>query len=848
MSDRGTTLLLLLILGGAALALWALLATGGGVSGAVVAGPPGAGGGTEGTALGGPDDVDRTPESDDEDDRVALEEAAPPPTPAAWEEGFDEAAVYATVREEGEGPPIAGAEVALYPMQEDEDELDQPLEVTTTNADGRFRFLGLDPLTSYQVFVTAEGFRPDLEGVSTGTDEDIELRPGATFGGRVLDANTTVPIEGAEVWIWLENRGPGGIEDKLVSLTGADGAYTLEHARLDRLQDVWVRAPGRLAEKREFQVRPEGGAGYDILLEPGVGLVLAPYDVIDGAPLRDVELRLSNGLELATDGNGDLRLTSPGRNTLDEGVLQLDVRAEGWCRTSVRVDLAGHDRERTVAVPMYRGATLTGRVHDPEGDPIPGARVWLSNRNRSIPGVQLPERTWIRTARNRTRADDRGVFTLDGIVPGTREMRLTASAPDYPSGNVSNIALAGPETRTQDIELARGSLVVGTVSHNGEPVSARVSWRADQGSGSARSNDAGSYRLRGVRASLVKISADEDDGMWSGRDEAEEVWIEDGTTTVHDIAITTNKARIAGIVRDSLGAPVAGVEVSGWAEDEGRGEWSYASDTTEADGTFTLSVVDAPGVTYQLWAQDGPRNANVANVPVGGEGIEIVLPMMGKIALEVVDALTRESVQGFRIYWREAGSDGFRALRNGDREFSPGPDGVFEAELPAGQVDLRITARDQGYVAASLDNALVSEETPRRSRVEMDRGVTVEFTFRGADPAISHKKLGRLTVISDTQLAELGGGGGWNSYDGREIRGAQRIRLDGEGRGVLKAMAPGSYTFLDPPDHAVFEPKRFDVPHVDVHTVTIDWSLTKGGDAEASAAATLKGIGYFGND
>ena len=854
MSSHGKTLVLVLLATVTAGVLYVVL--GGGV---------GASAATRSAGLVGPqpgaDDLSTAAAEERPEDQTSGEpegrtEVHVPQAPGAstllattWEEGFDGQAIYGTV-EDDQAIPIAGARVALFPKEGSYDELGAPLQECLANEDGRFRFQELEVFTGFRVYVEADGYLPTVRSMSTGVDDEIALTPSAPFAGRVLDAASGSPIEGVAVWINNMLRTEDGLVTRIESVTDAEGRYAISHARIDKMQSVSIRRAGHMVESREFQVQEGRAEGYDIHLGVGLPLVAYLYDAETGEAVANTEVRLFSGGEAVTDEQGLVRLTTPEHGRLQEGRIYFDVRIDGWCRTTRNVTVPKDGLHEPVELALVRGATITGRVHDAEDAPIEGASVWVSNRNRQPPNLNLPSGTRIRAQSSSPKTDETGRFELTGVLPGTREIKAYASHADYARKESEPLSLVTSQHSAEvEIELTQGALVQGRITLNGEAVRARLWWRGGKSSGSGECNDSGAYRMRGVEPGQIKVTCSVAEGFWTDDEHVEPMWIEDGQINERDIAMVKSRATIAGLVKDAGGTPLSGIQVNAWAEDEGRGDWYFAEGKTDAEGRYELAVTDSPGILYTVSAYQGQRNASRQDVPVGAQNADITLPRTGKVRLEVVDLVSREHVQRFNIYWRERDTGAaFQSLSQGGRAFSPGPEGFFEAELPIGNVDLRVGARSQGYLPADLPNLMVFEDqVSQTALVELTQGVTVEFRFVAQTPGVRNP---RVTVVTEDQAEELKSGR-WSAYSNQEIYSPQRMRPDAQGKATLKAMAPGTYSFWKPPKNHVFEPKTFEVPHVDHHVVEIQWRIEeKKKEEKPKGDGTLPGsleqLGYGG--
>lgn len=863
MDNRAKTLVLLMLVGGMAAGVWTFLATGERDVRAVspVALAPGGGDADPASPEDGVEegDDDARPDSApsiDEGRRTAVVTMPVETSEPEIEEGFDAQALYGTV-EDPDGHPIADATLRLFPGRGDLDEIGPPLGEAESNGDGRFRFPDLERLEHYRIHVEADGFLPSLMGSRmTGVDKEITLRPSAPFAGRVLDALTGKPLAGVELTIRVPSWNGEAVGHETRVETDEGGAYAFAWAKLDGMQNVRVLREGFITIDRAFQVQEGRPTGYDIRLESGLAITGELYDVETGGPLANLEVVIRGQQNYVTDTAGTLAIRALDLDRLRDGKLTLDVRAEGWCRTYVTIQVGDGQVPLMIRVPMYRGARIEGVVKDPDGELLVEARVYHQNRNRQVNLPNLPPQTFFRGGANNVETDENGRFELSGIIPGTRAFKVTATHRDFAAKSEENITLARSGDVTElELKLASGAVIEGTVTRNGEPVKARVSWRTDDGtgrSGNARSNDGGQYLFRGVGPGLVKLNAREGEGFFNNPSEVDEedLVVEDGQHYVHDIVISTRRTVIAGVVRDSSGEPVAGADIGAWAADESNDEWYYATAKSESDGSFELEVNDSPGLLYDLWASKGPRSASLSDIATGTRGIEILFPRLGKLRLEVVDAATHQDVKRYRVYYKttaEPGKTGYQSLTQGGRDFSPGPDGWFEAELPVGRVDLRVSARSQGYPPKGLENVQVLESVePTVERIALDKGVVLEVVLKAETPGL---RLGRLILVSEEQQADVKEG--WSNFSSTEIWNAQRLRPNDAGVATLKAMAPGRYSFWQPPKNLEFEPSEFTVPPVDRHRVEITYRKKpkkpeKKDDADKQALEGLDGLGYGG--
>lgn len=763
----------------------------------------------------------------------ALLDSLAPDARAAHLDAFAADAVYGLVADR-EDRAIRGAVLRLLPLRGSLESLASPPPTTQSDERGRFRFEQVGGAQGYRLGIEAQGYLPALVETLAGRAERIELARASRIGGRVSDRRSGVPLENVEVSLALEHWSEDGLASRLRALTDAEGRYALAWASLDGLQSLRVLAPGRLPQTFEFQVRAEQEGGYDIALEASRTVVLDLVGLESGAALADLEVELGPGLRAKSNAMGEILLDAP-RKILRDREQQLDVRAPGWCTTEVRLAAEMDRGEERLLVPLSPGARLMGRVLDAQGRPVAGARVGTEDGDRENPPLALPAGVRIRNANDSALSGADGAFELSGLVSRQRPVLVVARHPDFVRTVQREVLLPAPGASLElELRLERGATLEGRVTLDGAPLAGRVELQSEDQHLRANSNDQGAYRLRGVAPGEVQLSVFLDRGpLWQALAPRESLVVEDGATLVHDLDIVTHTLPIAGSVRDSAGVPLAGLEVWASARLSDNEEFS-ASARTGRDGSFELGVEDSASLLWTISTGDGARFAKRTDVRAGTRGLELVLPEVGRIALEVVDAQSGEGVQRFGIYWRSAGTSAFQRLYGEDGLFSSGPDGRFVVELPAGVVDLVVSARAQGYAPIRVENVPApSSGEPHRERVVLAQGVVLAVRFEPAEkglPALSYlMRRQRLSIANEGELALGSAAGEWYR---QEVLRAQSMRPGAGGTTSLRGLTPGTYRFVGVPSGLAFEPSAFEVPAVDRHELVVRYKLVPEPESE----------------
>jgi len=347
-------------------------------------------------------------------------------------------------------------------------------------ADGTF-LLAAVPVGDTRIDVESEGFIPgskDLSLLEGQVVDDIELvlGRGRRVTGRVVWADGG-PAVGANVELTFDMSQMGGMaafnamsgaegtaeadEDGAFVITGlGNGPFTVRASLgAGRRDGVTIGGDdeGPLWQARADGVRPDPDEIQDserlqLELEPPIGFAGRVLDSL-GQPVTEFTLhaRTQEGGLFAAFGSD----THSAGFEEEDGAFFLDGLRNGeWLITAasegfgsqgaLTVLLPRPDDAEPVELMLYRLATISGVVLDPEGRPVGGADV---GRQQT---VQEMRRTLDGDDSERATTDKDGRFTIEGITPGN--ISLAADARDFaesepvaveiePSGSADGIVI-----------------------------------------------------------------------------------------------------------------------------------------------------------------------------------------------------------------------------------------------------------------------------------------------------------------------------------------------------------------------------------------------------------------------
>jgi hypothetical protein len=335
--------------------------------------------------------------------------------------------------------PVAGATVAID---------SHPVRTVETEDDGSFvfaRLIGRD----YQLeAATGDGYAGPVH-LRLGADTEpviLRMRPTEPLAVSVVDAASRKPVAGAAVEIrshlvWTAITGSDGV----ATIGGVGAGDPMVHVSARGYAPAALRLVnfGRGQRRVELALRggaPVSGSVVDASNKPVAGArVIAsatsePFPVID--PRRD---------GVVTDARGAFTIPA-----LAAGTYRLTASAERLApASSAPITVDGTSERTGVVIELPAGATLSGSVVTPGGEPISGADIRV---------VATGHVFW-RSAR-RAYSGKNGTFSIDGLA--RRDFDVVASH-DSGASEIARVELAESTSAEVKLELSITGTIAGTV-------------------------------------------------------------------------------------------------------------------------------------------------------------------------------------------------------------------------------------------------------------------------------------------------------------------------------------------------------------------------------------------------
>ncbi len=649
-----------------------------------------------------------------------------------------------------------------------------------------FAFVCAELLASFGTVRASQSVRPEPPGGPAAP---------VTIAGKVTDSQGK-PVEGAKVAVYRVAYGASPSAPKIDVLqettTGADGGFTFSGAR-----DT-VLPPGScvVARKEGLAVgwaarRTRGEQRFDITLEEpkdlsgqivderGQAIAEAEVSVATAAngklaDPQDLGIWAASGFfNTKTDGSGrfvfagmpagatfDLLVGKPGYATVST-LGPIRVTPGGSAKLRYAPDQPG------IKLTLFREASIQGIVVEKEGDkPVAGVSITIQPE----PGVvrlPMPMRPVV--------SGPDGTFRIGDLAAGSYTVQLITGRTAEWAAEPVFVSLSAGQTKSDvKIVLVKGGIIEVLVKDTaGKPV-ARV--QADlqdvaheQQALHAFTDANGLARIRVIPGRYVVARI-----FMEGRvrqTDQEQTTVAEGETK--RIECTVNPApKLAGIVRDEAGNPLAGVKFEVVPFMLIRDEI-----VSDASGKFEVplgsGLAGPPGTTPVLVARDTAHNlAEAVDLDEQGGTLDVKLKP-GLVITGTVLSEQDQPLPGARV----------RVMMRASRVTAPlgrthlattGPDSKFEIKALPPEREYTVTAAAEGYGSRNL---------------RVDPGAIKDNRFDVGAFKLPRADLSITGMIVDSNDKPVAGARVYGYGDGQPD--SLMVQTDAEGKFIIKGVCPG---------------------------------------------------------
>jgi protocatechuate 3,4-dioxygenase beta subunit len=443
----------------------------------------------------------------------------------------------------------------------------------------------------------------------------LELEPGHTVSGVVLDEETHQPVAGATVRLSMSGRHrPRVVSEPVIS--DAQGAFQVSQLAAGRYSFKAV-APGYV-EGSGYDVRVPSQAPLRILLESHSLLMGQVIDDATEAPVAGAEVWLHQ-YGYVFNENDPAITDAEGRFSLHVGQGSYHLTAKAGARAGAypeKIKVERSSQRDGLLIRLGSTGSLSGRISARSGQqPLESTYVmilhvasgWVSQLN---PGED-------------------GLFRVEHLPPG--EYEVSAEARGFALLKRGGLHLKAGQDLIVDLALIREATLEGTVSDAlGQPVPhvyiAVKPLGADSAAperSSPSSDKEGHYKLAHLLPGRYQFQARTYEG--GPTSEARELTLAEGEHARADFTLSGASGHVEGSVRRASGeAPAHDVQITASSDDI---TWSTRYTTKEAarfnftlkPGVYVLTAeyaeVNEPGPEQRVTVEAGKTAQVVLTVP-----------------------------------------------------------------------------------------------------------------------------------------------------------------------------------------------------------------------------------------
>ncbi|MBP8129189.1 MAG: carboxypeptidase regulatory-like domain-containing protein [Candidatus Hydrogenedentes bacterium] len=671
-----------------------------------------------------------------------------------------------------------------------------------TGAEGVYEIRVTEP-GDYSVLIVKEGYLPATREAETLDAEhresvvDAALSTGASIAGRVTESGSSRGAPGIGVQIEDSPLPP--------ATTDEDGNYTVSGLGVGvcgvtlQLRDTPYRAAEELPYQKVTIANPTQRLNNVNFTVEAAGVIWGYVQSVEKQPVTGCEVVLCTSASVVSQAlNAMVRRAPPVSDRSEEdGYYELlGVPLEETWRVytvsekyapqlSQEVALTAGTREVQVDLFLYTGSTVTGRVIEPKGTPIPQANVvCIPAYSSLLSPMRTPQ------AFRGADSDGRGVFTIRELPPGEYQIlgrkegyKFSAFGESIYSDGYNS--LSGVDVILYPVESGQHSIFGIVFESGGQPLSG-VDVRLN-GLGSESLSDAsqttstnteGRFEFTNIETGLYVLTASKDG---YGAQTVRNVLLDrEIRVTLDATGIVSGRVLVKGT---SAPPPQYTVSATPLAE-----ETQSSADVLRLFETPESLAFNDPAGRYELQLSPGAYRIE-GSAPKYTPGRQVVSVEAGEV-LEDIDLYVSED--GGRIEGRVTTADG------------RSPQGalviLLNADTPVEAAQAAMGGGDSGRsMRVGDDGAFVFENLPAGEYVAVARH---ERYTAARSETIFLEELGNATGI-ELRLTFGGSIEGYVAYNGRRVEGAVVTALgDGEPRVTetdangdyrIDGLAPGSY-------------------------------------------------------
>ena len=672
----------------------------------------------------------------------------------------------------------------------------------------------------------------------------VLLQPAAVLVGRVVDEAGRA-VAGAEVrgFATTDRRGRRMRDQEALVWTDDRGRFQLRGLSTEAPYELKVVATGFAPAEAEaltpaagqavapleivlLQGRRATGRVIDTEDTPVAGARVSLWPALGGSGPEIFLRRIREGdpsqVTVTTDGDGRFTFAD-----LAGGHYDLEVAAEGFAPTRVRgVEIPDRgDQAELGTVILEPGVALSGRVVDPDGQPLEGAQITVSQDRfpgfvfRPPPGED-----------EGIRSDVDGHFVVEDLRPESL-VNLSINLQGYLGRSMTGVGVPPEEPLTVVLEPA-ATLTGKVVDEQGDPVSQALVLLVKDGAGFRAERhhgvveEEGHFEIQGLKTGNYQLMV-RSQGYLPVEDRFVEVVV---GKTIPSLTITLRRgATVEGRVVSAQGEPVPGAHVGILQQFEGdpmRNMFSMVE--TDGDGHYRLEGVPLGPLDLEANHRSHARTVRSLEVQPGSNRLDFTLEGGLEVSGRVLST-TGEPIAGAAIRLRTTGGPGGRMFA---QDATSGADGAFRIEsVPRGTYQVA-ASRDGWASSRSETEVVVTEEPVLGLEIFLDRGATITGRVTGLEfEALAGVQVHGFSTTGDMLMAEV------------DYRGSYRLGPAGSGTWTVRAAVSGTGEQVTETVEVEEGAQEVTLDLVFGGGLTLSGTVTRGGEPLPDIQVQIMGLG-----